>query len=156
MVASRAGAVTGRVGRRPLVSTLAMAVSVVFLLIGVLGFIPGITTNYGELYFAEHDSMAKLFGVFQVSILHNLVHLAFGVVGLALARTVAGARTFLIGGGVIYAVLWIYGVAVDQNSNANFVPFNTADNWLHFLLAVGMIALGLATGRSPRQAGRRG
>lgn len=155
MVASRAGAVTGRVERRPLVSTLALAASVVFLLIGVLGFIPGITTNYNELYFAGHDSMAKLFGVFQVSILHNLVHLAYGVVGLALARTVAGARTFLIGGGVIYAALWIYGVAVDQNSGANFVPFNTADNWLHFLLAVGTIGLGLATGRATGDVARR-
>jgi hypothetical protein len=35
-------------------------------------------------------------------------------------------------------------------SSANFVPLNTADNWLHLLLAVGMIALGVLLGRSVR------
>ncbi|HLU43103.1 MAG TPA: DUF4383 domain-containing protein, partial [Microthrixaceae bacterium] len=46
-------------------------VGVVFLLVGVLGFIPGITTNYDAMEFAGHESGAELFGVFQVSILHN-------------------------------------------------------------------------------------
>jgi hypothetical protein len=84
-----------------------------------------------------------LLGVFQVSILHNIVHLLFGVAGLALSRTVMSARAFLIGGGLIYALLWLYGLIVDQESDANFIPRNTADDWLHFFLAVGMIALGL-------------
>ncbi|MCW6006659.1 DUF4383 domain-containing protein [Micromonospora sp. CPCC 205371] len=115
----------------------------VFLLVGVLGFIPGITTNYSDMQFAGHESGAELFGVFQVSILHNIVHLLFGVAGLALARTVSGARAYLVGGGAIYAVLWLYGLVVDHESGANFVPMNTADNWLHLFLAAAMIALGL-------------
>lgn len=125
----------------------AQAAGVLFLLIGVLGFIPGITTDYGTMKFAGHDSEAKLLGLFQVSILHNLVHLAYGVAGLALARTVSGARTFLLAGGAIYLVLWLYGVVVDHDSGANFVPLNTADDWLHLFLGVGMIALGLALTR---------
>jgi hypothetical protein len=125
-------------------------VAVVFLLVGVLGFIPGVTTNFGDMRFAGHDSGAELLGVFQVSILHNIVHLLFGVVGLVLARTVAGARAYLIGGGAVYAVLWLYGLAVDHGSGANFVPFNTADDWLHFALAVGMVALGLLVPRLDR------
>jgi Domain of unknown function (DUF4383) len=56
-----------------------------FLLIGVLGFIPGITSNYGDLKFAGEDSGAELLGIFQISILHNLFHTAFGIVGLAMA-----------------------------------------------------------------------
>lgn len=128
---------------RPVVKTVALVYSVVFLVIGVLGFIPGITTDYGTMAFAGHESEAKLLGIFQVSILHNIVHLLFGVVGLWLARTVSGARAFLIGGGVVYAVLWIYGLIVDHDAPANFVPVNTADNWLHLILAVSMIALGL-------------
>ncbi|MCG3043509.1 DUF4383 domain-containing protein [Streptomyces sp. S1A] len=123
-----------------------MAVSLVFLLVGILGFIPGITTDYGDMQFAGHESQAQLLGLFQVSILHNLVHLAFGVVGLAMARSVAGAKAFLIGGGAIYLLLWLYGLIIDKDSGANFVPLNSADDWLHFVLGVGMIALGAVLG----------
>ena len=126
------------------VQLAAMAVAVVFLVVGIAGFIPGLTTDYDGMTFAGHESTAMLLGVFHVSILHNIVHLLFGVAGLALARTAPGARSFLIWGGVVYGVLWLYGLLIDQSSAANFVPVNTADNWLHFVLAVGMIGLGVA------------
>ncbi|GHG50140.1 MULTISPECIES: DUF4383 domain-containing protein [Amycolatopsis] len=135
--------------RRP-VQLAAAVVSVVFLLVGVLGFIPGVTTDYDQLTFAGHNSMAMLLGVFMVSVLHNIVHLLFGVVGLATARTARGAKMFLVVGGAVYLVLWIYGLVIDHGSDANFVPVNTADNWLHLVLGVGMIALGLLTGREAR------
>jgi hypothetical protein len=125
------------------VQSLAALVGVVFLLVGVLGFVPGITTHYGDLSFAGHGSGAKLLGIFQVSILHNIVHLLFGVVGLVLAKTADGARTFLLGGGAVYLLLWIIGLA----GAGDWIPVNTADNWLHFGLGVGMILLGLAAGR---------
>ncbi|SRR5690606_8616927 len=130
-------------GRTSLVSIFAAVVGVVFLIVGALGFIPGITTNYDQMQFAGHESGAMLFGVFQVSILHNLVHLLFGVIGLALARTVSGATVFLVGGGIVYLLLWLYGLAVGHESTANFIPLNNADNWLHLFLGVGMIALGV-------------
>ncbi len=76
----------------------AAAVGAVFLLVGILGFVPGVTTNYDDLQFAGHHSSSELLGVFQVSILHNLVHLLFGVAGLAMARTAPLARNYLIGG----------------------------------------------------------
>ena len=135
--------------RRP-VQLAAMAVGVVFLLIGVAGFIPGITTNYDQLQSAGHQSEAYLLGVFQVSILHNIVHRLFGAAGLALARTATGARNYLIGGGVIYAVLWLYGMVIGDTTPANFVPVNMADDWLHLVLAVGMIGLGVLLGRDRR------
>lgn len=130
------------------IQKVATAVAAVFLLVGVLGFIPGITTRYGELTFAGHESGAQLLGLFQVSVLHNLVHLLFGIVGLAMARSWSGARAYLIGGGVIYLVLWIYGLLVDMNSAANFVPLDAADNWLHLGLGAGMVGLGIALGRN--------
>jgi hypothetical protein len=125
----------------------ALVVGAVFLLVGIAGFIPGLTTNYETLEFAGHESEAMLLGVFNVSILHNLVHLAFGVAGVAMARTAGGARAFLIGGGVVYLVLWLYGLLIDMTGDANFVPVNDADNWLHLVLAIGMIGLGVALGR---------
>ncbi len=132
---------------RDLLQTAALAVGAVFLLVGVLGFVPGITTNYGELGAAGHHSEAMLLGIFQVSVLHNVVHLLFGIAGIALSRTRDGARTYLVGGGAIYLVLWLYGLVIDQESAANFVPLNSADNWLHLLLGLGMLGLGLGLSR---------
>jgi hypothetical protein len=140
---------TNRPGTRT-TSTLqkaAMAVGAVFLLVGVLGFIPGITSDYDTMQFAGHESEAMLLGIFQVSILHNVVHLLFGVVGLLMAKTFGGAKSFLVGGGAVYLVLWIYGLLIDHESTANFVPLNTADNWLHLLLGIGMVALGMLLGK---------
>jgi arginine exporter protein ArgO len=132
---------------RSLLSTAAKVVGAVFLLVGILGFIPGITTNYSSMSFAGHMSEAKLLGVFQVSILHNIVHILFGIAGIAMAKRADSARTYLVGGGVIYLVLWIYGLVTSDNSSANFVPVNTADDWLHLVLGLGMIALGVALSR---------
>ncbi|MEH1168198.1 DUF4383 domain-containing protein [Micromonospora sp. CPCC 205539] len=144
-------------GSRPRVQVAALVVAGIFLLIGVLGYIPGVTTDYGELTFAGHHSEAKLLGVFQVSILHNAVHLLFGLAGLVLARTVGGARVFLAGGGATYLALWLYGLAieaVDAESGANILPINEADNWLHLALGFGMLALGLLLSNSAGTGGR--
>jgi hypothetical protein len=132
--------------RRP-VQTATLAVAVVFLLVGVLGFIPGVTTDYSTMTFAGHHSDAKLLGVFEVSVLHNIVHLLFGLAGILMARTADRARLYLIGGGAIYLVLWLYGLVVGQETAANLVPLNPADDWLHLVLGIGMIALGLLTTR---------
>jgi hypothetical protein len=121
----------------------AFSVGAVFLIVGVLGFIPGITTHYDQLTFAGHHSEAALLGIFNVSILHNLVHLGFGIAGILLARSLGNARWYLIGGGLIYLLLFVYGLIVDHESAANFVPVNGADNWLHFVLGVGMVGIGI-------------
>ncbi|HSC90637.1 MAG TPA: DUF4383 domain-containing protein [Gaiellaceae bacterium] len=128
---------------RTTIQTWAMVVGAVFLAVGILGFIPGITTNYGDVAFAGDGSDAELLGIFQVSILHNIVHLLFGIAGLALARTVEGARAFLIGGGVINLALWLLALV----GGADWIPTNSADDWLHFALGLGMVALGSLGGR---------
>src|SRR5215212_2640108 len=109
----------GGVQPRSPLRTAALGVGAVFLLLGLLGFVPGITTDYGDLGAAGHESMAKLLGSFQVSVLHNLVHILFGVAGILLSRTNEGSRTYLIGGGVVYLVLWLYGLVIDKTSDAN-------------------------------------
>ena len=119
----------------------------VFAVVGILGFIPGVTTNYAGMAFAGHDSGAMLLGIFQVSVLHNIVHLLFGAAGLLMARTVQMSRYFLVGGGIVYLVIWLYGLFFGGATAANFIPVNTADNWLHLGLGVAMVALGLVLNR---------
>jgi hypothetical protein len=121
----------------------ALMVAAGFIVFGVLGFIPGVTTG------------GKLFGVFAISGLHNVLHLVSGFVGLALARTYAASRAYFLGGGVFYLALWVQGLFM----GSRLLPINGADNWLHFGLGTGMVLLGvtLAGQRDPtkRRAGSR-
>lgn len=135
--------------RRTAAQRAAALVGVVFLAVGVLGFVPGITTGYDTLQLASHHSEAKLLGLFQVSVLHNLVHLLFGVAGLLLARTLTGAKRYLVVGGALYLVLVVYGLAVPPDSAANIVPLNPADDLLHVVLGLGMLSLGALLTRRP-------
>jgi hypothetical protein len=121
------------------VQKVAMLAGLVFLLVGIAGFIPGITTNlYDGLEFAGDDGNAKVIGLFEVSVLHNIVHGLFGLAGLALAKTVSGARTYLIGGGAIYILL----AGVQAIGAGDWVPLVGPDLWLHLALGIGMIGLG--------------
>jgi hypothetical protein len=124
---------------RSLPQTLALVFGVAFLGVGVLGFIPGITTNLGDIKFAGNDSPSELLGLFQVSILHNIVHLLFGIAGIALSRTTPNARMYLLYGGVIYGVLFLYGLFVGSGDDANFVPMNGWDDALHGVLTLGLL-----------------
>lgn len=154
MSASSAHPGIGAHHHRTAIEITALTAGAVFALVGILGFIPGVTTNYSEMTFAGHESGAMLLGVFQVSILHNVVHLLFGAAGLLMGRTATQSRYFLIGGGAIYLVLWLYGLLIDQASTANFIPVNSADNWLHAVLGLVMLAAGLVLGRGISDRGR--
>lgn len=125
------------------VQNAARLAGLVFLLVGIAGFIPGITTNlYDGLDFAGDGSEAELLGIFQVSVLHNIVHLLFGA-GLFLAATPEGARNYLIGAGTIYLVLFVLGIL----GGADWLPANNADDWLHLVLGVALLGAGLVLSR---------
>jgi len=136
------------------IQSVALLVGVVFLVVGILGFIPGITSNYDQLKFAGHNSDAQLLGIFDTSILHNIVHLLYGLAGIALARTIDGARTFLVGGGLVYLVLFVYGAIWHGEAGSNWIPVNWADDILHLALGAGMVIVGIVLSRGvlPRTA----
>ena len=134
------------------VQKTALIVGIVFLLVGIAGFIPGLTHSAEHLHGAGAGSEAHLLGVFQVSVLHNLVHLLFAVAGIALAARARASRRYLIVGGAAYLVVWIYGLIAVGNDQLNFLPVNDADNWLHLFLGIGMILLGIFVSRAPRVA----
>jgi hypothetical protein len=139
------------------VQAAAMIVGAAFIVFGVLGFVPGVTAGLDRLEWAGHHSGAKLFGVFVVSVLHNLVHLAIGVLGFVMARSYAAARAFFLGSGLVYLALWVHGLLVDPGSAANVIPVGGATNWLHLGLGIGMVLLGLmlAGQRDPTKRRRR-
>ncbi|WP_081005109.1 DUF4383 domain-containing protein [Rhodococcus rhodochrous] len=128
--------------QRTRIQGYALAVGIVFLLIGALGFVPGLTSGYDSMTLAGHESHAHLLGLFRVSVAHNLLHLAYGGVGVLAARKVRASRIYLIAGGAAYLALSAFGMVVGHDSAVNVVPVNAADNWLH--LALGVLLLVLA------------
>jgi len=115
----------------------ALLIGGVFVLVGIAGFIPGITTDApGD--FAGDESEAELLGIFSVSVLHSLVHVGFGLAGMALAHTWTGARNYLIGGGVIYLALGVLGIV----GLLDWLPADDSDDWLHLALGIGLVGLG--------------
>ena len=138
-------------GRRSVAQVLALVFGVTFLLVGTAGFIPGITQNFDQLSLLGRDSGAELLGIFQVSIVHNIVHMLFGV-GILAAASEKSALAYLIGGGVVYAVVAAYGSLIEKQSDANFLPVNHADNLLHTGLAVGFLAAGLVALAASRRS----
>ena len=121
---------------------------IVFLLVTLVGFIPGITTDYDDLTRFDGEG-AKIFGIFGTNILENIVHLLYGVAGLAAAASWAASKNYFIWGGVVYLAVWLYGLlgGSDEDSSANFLGLNSAADWLHFLLGVTMIAVGFLLSR---------
>jgi hypothetical protein len=140
---------TARSHDRTRAQLFAQVFGAAFLLVGILGFIPGITTNYDDMGFAGDKSDPELLGLFQTSVLHNLVHLAFGVALLVASRRWDRARTALLVSGVIYFVLFVYGLFVGggTDDSANFIPVNNEDDVLHLLLSLGMLGAWAATRR---------
>ena len=135
---------------RTLAQKLAWLFGIVFVLVGILGFIPGITED-APGSFAGEDSDGSLFGIFQVSILHNLAHLAFGV-GIIAARKHATALTYLLVGGIAYLGLFLLGLL----GVLDWLPADDADHWLHLALGAALLGAWLASrNESPRPNGPR-
>lgn len=118
---------------RTLAQKLAWLFGIVFLVVGILGFIPGITED-APGSFAGEDSEGSLFGIFQTSILHNIAHLAFGI-GILAARKHATALQYLLWSGVAYAGLFLLGIL----GVMDWLPADDTDDWLHLALAAGLV-----------------
>lgn len=131
-----------------------MIVAAAFLAIGIAWFVPGLTVHLDKLQRRDQHSHAQLFGVFDVSVVHNLLHLAFGVAGLILVRTYARSRAYLLVGGPFYLTLWLYGML--NNSPDSALPLNNADHWLHFDVGLVMVVLALTPAASKVPTGTEG
>ena len=124
--------------RRTLAQRLAFLFGATFLVVGILGFVPGITVSWDQLGFAGEKSDAELLGLFQVSVLHNVAHMLFGV-GILAAKKHRTAVQYLLYAGVLYAVLFVYGLIASEKGSENFLPTNNGDDVLHGLLSLALL-----------------
>lgn len=123
--------------------TLGMLFGIVFLAVGILGFVPGVATTGA-------DGMPMLLNIFMVNTVHSIVHIASGVVFLLASMSGAGAaRLWFQVFGVIYAVVAVLGFMTPNGMLLGLISNNPADTWLHVVLAVAMLAIGFG---SPKEA----
>ncbi|MFL5584590.1 MAG: DUF4383 domain-containing protein [Gemmatimonadaceae bacterium] len=119
------------------IQKLAAVFGVVFILVAILGFmLPGGMAMQP----ADPATAPKILGYFPVNVLHNIVHLLFGVWGLAASRNWGASRQFFIVAGIIYALLTVIGFL--SPTGFGFVPLAGADIGLHSVLAIVMLAIG--------------
>ena len=121
--------------------TFAMIFGIVFLIVGAGGFIPGLTTMGGMGHPGDADvTMVNMFGyelkLFPVNVLHDIVHILFGIWGLLAARTLGGARMYFRGVAIIYALLTVMGLIPPLDTTFGLIPLYGNDIWLHAVLAL--------------------
>ena len=114
-----------------MVKTLAWVFGIVLMLVGILGFVPGLTTN------------DMLLGIFMVGGLHNVIHLVSGLAALAAAWGMFSSRLYFQVFGVIYAIVTVVGF-VQGDTVLGLITVNMADNVLHLVIAVVALYAGFA------------
>lgn len=116
----------------------ALVFGIVFLIIGVLGFVPGVTAPHSHPDVRVTSGLGLEFSLFPVNVLHNLAHVLFGVWGLAAARSLGGARVYGKAVAVVYGLLTVMGLISAANLYTTFglVPLYGNDIWLHAVLAL--------------------
>ena len=120
-----------------MIRTFALIFGIIYLLVGISGFIPGLVSHHADLPPIAVDSFyGRLLGLFPVNILHNIVHLLVGAWGLLSSRSVGGARLFGKGLAVFYGLLTILGLIPLTNTMFGLVPIFGHDVWLHALTAL--------------------
>ena len=117
----------------------ALIYGITFVIVGIAGFLPFLLTPYGagDPNLAVEAGAGKLFGLFPVNILHNLVHLAFGIWGLVVWRSMPKSRTYAKAVAIIYAILVLMGFFPALRTTFGLIPLHGHDIWLHVLLAGG-------------------
>ncbi len=105
---------------------------VVLLLVGILGFIPGVVTD------------GKLLGIFTIDSTHNIIHILTGILALVFARMGAGQASVIAKVlGIVYAIVAIVGL-VQGDTVLELIGVNLADNILHVVLAVVFLYAGFS------------
>ena len=127
----------------------ALVLGIIFLLVGIAGFVPGLLQTPEPAADVEvTQSFGRLMGLFPVNALHNVVHIIFGIWGIAAYRSYTGARGYSKAVAIIYAVLAVMGLIPGLNTTFGLIPLYGHDIWLHAVIAIAAAYFGfVATDR---------
>jgi hypothetical protein len=129
-----------------MVKRVALVFGIVFLLVGILGLV-----SSGGMEMGADPAPGMLLGMFGVNLLHNIVHLLFGVWGLVASRSFAGAKMYAQTVGVIYIVLAVLGFV--SPTGFGLIPIGGNDIWLHAVIGIVLAGVGFtAKDSSPAAA----
>ena len=118
------------------------------LVIGLTLVVAGIAGFFYSASFSTGDGTERdaVLGILDVNGWHNLAHIASGAIGLVVAGSYGGARTYALGLGAVYLLITVLGfIAGDGEELFNVIPVNTEDNVLHLLIGLAGVGAGLAT-----------
>lgn len=128
----------------------ALVVGIVYLLVGLLGFIPGLVSAYTGPDLAVSAGAGNLMGLFPINIVHNIVHLAIGAWGIASYRSISGSVAFARGLAILYGLLAILGLLPAPFSTTfGLVPIHGTDVALHAVTALAAAYFGFVANRNP-------
>jgi hypothetical protein len=129
----------------------AMIFGIIFLLVGIAGFIPPLVQpGMGDYHLTvDGPGQGYLFGLFHVNLLHNLIHLVFGLWGIIAAVSTDASRVYSRSVAVIYGILVIMGLIPVLNTVFGLVPIHGNDVWLHAIIAIVAAYFGWATVSTP-------
>jgi Domain of unknown function (DUF4383) len=136
--------------------TFALVFGIIFLVVGIAGFIPGLVTDTAPVTGAapgSPDAAATtdvihthgyLLGLFPVNALHNLFHIAWGIFGVAAYRGFSGTRIFARATAIVYGLFTLMGLIPGLNTTFGLVPLYGHDVWFHALIAIAAAYFGFA------------
>ncbi len=120
-----------------MIRTFALVFGIIYLLVGILGFIPSLSTHPADApHLSVESGHGYLLGLFPINILHNVVHLIIGVAGIVASRSLGGARFYAQALAVVYGLLAVLGLIPATNTTFGLIPIHGNDIWLHALSAL--------------------
>ena len=124
--------------------TFALVWGILFLVIFASGVIPGLLQPpaASDPHIAMDAMYGRALGLFPVNLLHDIVHLAFGVWGILASRSFDAAKTYAKLTAIIYAVFVVMGLVPGLDTTFGLVPLFSHDVWLHIILAAGAAYFG--------------
>ena len=125
-----------------MIKKLSLLFGIVFVAVGILGFIPGVT-----------DDQDMLLGIFKVGAVHNLVHLLSGLAALIAAKEEDYAQLYFRVFGSVYLLVTIVGF-IQGDTVLGLFSINMADNWLHAVLSVAILGIGFGVPKEGGSAAR--
>jgi uncharacterized protein DUF4383 len=130
-------------GNRSTVQAVALIFGAIYLVAGILGFVPSLG---GSDTLTNH----ALLGIFKVNLLHNLVHVVIGISGLAAASSAANSKRFCRVVGAILLLLGVIGIGVANPFG--LLDIGGSDIALHLLTGAVLAYFGFVALVSTRSA----